>query len=389
MIQGDHGAVALRNIKYRLYKPLKVELSNINYKYWEGKYEYETEYKSKKPVKSGNLTSLNYEMAGQVDTFGIQYNGKVNVPEDGTYYFTLVTSGGSVLNIDGKNVVTNYRAWRWDGKSGKVDLKAGEHTFELFYHRSDTWLPPALALLVESSSIEKQPLQALSAFSDGDPVSPILVRVGNQPKILRAFLDFNKDRKLRRTHTVGVGDPNGVNYVFDTELGVLSCIWKGDFVDATPMWHDRGDGSFRPLGDVVFLSNTPQLAVLSDKNAAFPSKYDEKGFKPKGYKIEESSSRPIFRYTVSDFDVEDKTYPDDNNRMLTREVKISGGKSGSAFFKLAEGKDISAMADGSFLIDKKYYITVSSNEKPFIRDINGQKELVAAVNNIIKYSIIW
>jgi hypothetical protein len=186
-----------------------------------------------------------------------------------------------------------------------------------------------------------------------------------------------------------VGDPSGVHYIFDTKLGVLSCVWRGDFVDATPMWHDRGDGSFKPLGDVLFLFNTPQLAVLYDKNAAFPTAFTADNFKTKGYKIEENSARPVFKYTTGGLEVEDRTYPDDNNRMISREVKISSGNAANVYFKLAEGKDISNLPDGSFLIDKKYYITVASNEKPFIRETNGQKELVAAVNNIVKYSIIW
>jgi hypothetical protein len=389
MIQGDHGAVAFRNIKYRLYKPVQVTLSDLAYQYWDGKYEFENEYKSKTPTKSGKLTSLNYDFMNQPDTFGIRYTGKINIPENGMYYFTLRINGGSVLNIDGKNVISNYRAWHWDVKSGQTELTKGEHNFELFYQRHDTWIAPTLGLFVESYEVEKQGLHNPASFSTGSAVSPILVRVGSQPKILRAFLDFKNDGKLRRTHTVGVGDPSGIHYVFDSKLGVLSCVWRGNFVDATPMWHDRGDGSFKPLGDVLFLFNTPQLAVLPDKNTAFPTAFTAENFRSKGYKIEENSARPVFKYTTNGLEVEDKTYPDDNNRSITREVKISGGSAANVYFKLAEGKDISALADGTFLIDKKYYITVASNEKPFIRDSNGQKELVAAVNNIVKYSIIW
>jgi Domain of Unknown Function (DUF1080)/PA14 domain len=389
MIQGDHGAVAFKNIKYRLYKPEKVTLNDLSYQYWDGKYEFESEYKAKTPTKTGKIVSLNYDFINQPDTFGVRYTGKINVPQEGAYFFTLQTNGGSVLNIDGKNVITNYRAWNWDVKTGQVELKAGEHTFELFYHRHDTWVAPTIGLFVESAGVEKQGLHNPASFSTGNAVSPIFVRVGSQPKILRAFLDFKNDGKLRRTHTVGVGDPSGVHYIFDNKLGVLSCVWRGDFVDATPMWHDRGDGSFKPLGDVVFLFNTPQLAVLSDRNAAFPTVFTADNFKSKGYKIEENSARPVFKYTAAGLEVEDKTYPDDENRVLTREVKISSGAVANVYFKLAEGKDISNLTDGSFLIDKKYYITVSSNEKPFIRNSNGQKELVVAVNNIVKYSIIW
>jgi hypothetical protein len=38
-IQGDHGAVAFRNIKYRAYNSPRPELTNLTYKIYKGKYE--------------------------------------------------------------------------------------------------------------------------------------------------------------------------------------------------------------------------------------------------------------------------------------------------------------------------------------------------------------
>jgi Domain of Unknown Function (DUF1080)/PA14 domain len=397
MIQGDHGAVAFRHIKYRLYKPIDAALSNISYRYWNGRKEHDNDYKNTKPDKTGNLPALNFDFSTGSDTFGLQYSGKITVPENAKYYFTLAANGGSVLNIDGKNVITNHRAWRWEAKSGEVELTAGTHDFEIFYHRHDTWAPTALGLSVESASMGKLFLNDPITFPMGDATSPILVRVGNEPKILRAFLDYKNDRKLRRTHTVGVGDPTGVHYVFDNKLGVVSCIWRGDFVDATPMWHDRGDGSFRPLGDVLFLSNTPQFAVFPNKNAIVPDKtapfpllYDDMSFTPKGYRIEDGTGRPIFKYIITGVTVEDKTYPSDNNRSLTRELKVSALKeSQNVFFRLAEGKNIEQLADGSFVVDARFYLKTLTDEKAFIRDSNGQKELVINANAGVKYEIAW
>ena len=333
---------------------------------------------------------MNFDFLTNSDTFGVQYTSKITVPENTTYYFTLTSNGGSALYIDGKNIISNQRAWRWDAKSGEVALTAGQHDVELFYHRSDTWMPPAINLQIESQSMSKRALNDPITFPMGDAVSPVLVRVGSEPKILRAFLDYKNDHKLRRTHTVGVGDPSGIHYVFDTKLGVLSCVWRGDFVDATPMWHDRGDGSFKPLGDVLFLFNTPQLAVLSDKNTAFPTVFDETNFKPKGYKIEENTARPMFRYIVNGVNIEDKTYPSDENRSLTRELKITGVKAGdNAYFRLAVGKNIAQLEDGSYLVDARYYLNILSKDKPFIRDMDGQKELVVAANTGVKYELVW
>ena len=184
MIQGDHGAVAFRNIKYRLYKNQDASLSGLTYKYWNGKNEHENDYKDNTPTKTGSLSAMNFDFMGASDTFGVQYTGKINVPEATTYYFTLVSNGGASLFIDGKNAIANHRAWRWDVKTAEVALTAGAHDIQLFYHRSDTWMPPALQLSVESANMTKRALNDPITFPMGDAVSPVLVRVGSEPKIL-------------------------------------------------------------------------------------------------------------------------------------------------------------------------------------------------------------
>jgi hypothetical protein len=390
MIQGDHGAVAFRNMQYRLYDADKIQLSDIKYRFWQYRAQYDSDYKDKTPLKTGNLTALNLDFLDGIDTFGIHYTAKMTVPQTTTYHFTIASNGGSVLNIDGKNVITNHRAWVSSPKLGEILLTAGVHELELFYHRHDTWLPTAFQLTAEAAKMEKYPLNDPSTFLFKNVTSPVLVRVGNEPKMLRAFLDFKNNRKLRRTHTVGVGDPSGVHYIFDAQLGVLSGVWRGAFVDATPMWHDRGDGSFKPLGDIQYLFNTPQFAVLSDKQQPFPKEWDESNFKPKGYRLEENTNRPIFRYVVNGLEIEDKSFPDETKSSLMRELSVKGIQTGvNAYFRLAQGKEIQLLADGSYRIDNQYYIQNLGLEKAFIRDADGQKELVVGANNGIKYLLIW
>jgi hypothetical protein len=58
---------------------------------------------------------------------------------------------------------------------------------------------------------------------------------------------------------------------------------------------------------------------------------------------------------------------------------------------MAEGSSIVALPDGSFAInDKQYYVKPGAGMKPFIRDVNGKKELVTTFTTpSLKYSIIW
>ncbi len=48
------------------------------------------------------------------------------------------------------------------------------------------------------------------------------------------LLISKRDHSKRLTHTIGVGDPAGIHYVYDLESGNIACVWRGDFVDATP-----------------------------------------------------------------------------------------------------------------------------------------------------------
>ena len=43
---------------------------------------------------------------------------------------------------------------------------------------------------------------------------------------------------------MNVGSNKGLHYTYDMDHGNMVQLWRGEFLDATPMWHDRGDGSW-------------------------------------------------------------------------------------------------------------------------------------------------
>jgi len=252
-------------------------------------------------------------------------------------------------------------------------------------------MPPRLGLTAHTANSYPVVLNAYNSFPpDDDPTSPILIQAGAEPRLLRAFVDFKGDRRQRITHSIGVGDPNKINYVYDLDAGNLACVWRGDFVDATPMWHDRGDGSFRPRGAVQYLFMSQPLAFLASANDPFPATGKEGEFRTKGYIIEETTNRPVFKYIYQGLEVEDKVYPDDQARSIAHDITIKnrGTKTG-LYYKLAEGSAIQKLPNGSYAVDdKQYYIKTSAAAT--IRDVNGKKELVVAVDgSSVNYSIIW
>ena len=393
MIQGDHGPVAFRNIRYRTFAQDKVTLNDLKYDSYEGKFAKADDVAAAKPVSSGKASALNWEAARREDAFAVRLTGTMRVPADGAYLFSMNMSGGGALSIDNKKIISqDGNVNSWDAKTGKADLKAGTHDFSVVYFKDVAWQTPALGLFVEGANLRRQPLHSMESFAnDGNNSPPILIAVGGAPKLLRAFIDFKGDRSQRRTHTIGVGDPAGISYVYDLKTGGVVCVWRGGFVDATPMWNDRGDGSFRPLGNAQYLFTDQPLAVLGSTSAPFPAEYKEGEFRGRGYKLD-ASGRPVFRYTYNGMDVEDQLVPDEDSRIFTREVKVNTTqKPANLYFKLAEGKDVVLMPDGSYAVDdRQIYIKMLSAAKPFIRDGNGRKELVVPVeNNTVKYSIVW
>jgi hypothetical protein len=390
MIQGDHGPVALRNIKYLLTRDLKIESSDVSYKLYKGAFKDIEEYLAQKPAKTGTSKELSAEVLEDENNYGAVYTGNITVPQDDEYVFRLAFTGGAKLVVNNKTLVDLQRGDAAGSIERSLKLQAGTYPFEIYNYKTASWMPPRIGFYARTATTYENTLSAYNSNPpDDDPTSPILIHVGKEPKLLRAFVDFKGDPDKRLTHTIGVGEPAGINYVYDLGAGNLACVWRGDFVDATPMWHDRGDGSFKPRGATQFLFAHPPLAFLAGASEAFPVAVKEGEYKSKGYTIDDAG-RPTFKYLYQGLEVEDKISPDDQDRVLKHEVIIKnrGTKTG-LYYKLAEGVIITVMPDGSYAIDdKQYYVKTSSPAT--IREVNGKKELVVSLDgSSVQYSIIW
>lgn len=391
MIQGDHGAVAFRNIRYRTFEDARVEVANVTYKYWKGPYEFDDDFKTKKPDLTGKSPEgITWDVSPVKDFFALQLTGDLQVPLDDTYYISTTYNGNLAIYIDDQLVKKISRAWDWDRPAkSTLDLKAGKHKIDVYFCRADAWLPPAIGIFFESNKLAVHPIHARSSLQPRETTYPILVSPENKPRILRAFLDFNGQRSQRLTHTVGVGDPCGIHYVYNNGNGTLACVWRGEFVDATPMWHDRGDGSFKPLGDVVYLTYEPQIDVVDDASSPHPKMYEEGSFRSRGYTIDKSSGAPIFHYELEGMKIHDSSFPDAMENALIREIKIENPKQG-ARCRIAYGSEIQKMDNGMYLINGRYFIELSDPAGASLRRADGYAELFTGVSvSPIRYKIYW
>ncbi len=369
MIQGDHGAVAIRNFKYKLMHDLDTELSDITYEVFHGTFETFSEVlAADNPVTTGQQSELTWEIANRENDFAIRYKGTLQITEDADYIFSASVGGQALLKVAGEEVASGWRNF-----SGTKNLQAGEYPIEFMYFKTRSWMDPFLGLTISSPTGHEKALSAFSSHpSSVSAVAPILIRPqGSQPRLLRAFLDFEGDRDRRITHSIGVGSPTGVNYVYDLQQGNLACVWKGDFVNATPMWNDRGDGSFRPLGMIQYLYLGQSIAGE---------------IRSKGYTVDSETGFPTFNYEVNGQQVSDQVSESDSK--VIREVSLTGV---SGRFEVTESSAIERMENGLYAVgDKEYYIELMSGQSPEIIQEDGVTKLVLPIDsNPIKYAIIW
>ncbi|TCK85414.1 3-keto-disaccharide hydrolase [Albibacterium bauzanense] len=220
--------------------------------------------------------------------------------------------------------------------------------------------------------------------NEGYAADPILVEA-NENTILRSFMDL--DQGVRVVHAVSVGSANNVHYTYDMDHGMLVQAWRGQFLDATPMWDGRGNGTSLPMGAIQYFGQ-PALEVvkLANQQEAWPVDTVNSHYKPDGYVVD-SGGIPTFVYKVSDSEVRDKLSVLDDGSGINREITVENGN--NMYMRLAKSTQILEIKKGHYLIgDKEYYLQLHDPKAQVIlRDVNGEKELIAPIKDHITYSI--
>lgn len=392
MIQGDHGPVAFRNIHYTLFEESSVQLSDLTYKIYKGEIKGLDEMAIHPVVSEGSADQIDVHIIDEEDNYGITYSGVLKIPIEDSYTFTVPYTGGVELIIDGKSIVRNNTA-QDDGELVEtINLSQGNHSFSLINIKSAGWRPARLGLLVETKTTNPKSFHTFDSYPPIlNAAPPINVEVGSEPQLHRGFVDFMNDGKSERlSHTIAVGTPAGVHFIYDLAAGNLIGSWRGDFVDATPMWRRRGDGSYKPNGAIQWTFNNQPIAELETVDASFPKTGDLPDFKPKGYSMDKVSGMPIFKHTYKGVEIENKITPNAENTHLIHELSFSKSGLTSWYYMLASG-EVTQLSDGSFLInDQQYYIKMLSGQTATIRKVNGNSELVLPIDGSqIKYEIVW
>ncbi|MEY2648448.1 MAG: hypothetical protein RL282_1161 [Bacteroidota bacterium] len=382
MIQGDHGQIAIRNFKYAPQDELKVGLSGLSYQYFEKSAKTPEEAAKTKPTAQGQNVQLDARLASARDKYFIQFEGKLNVPVKDLYTFSMLYTGDGSLEIDGKKVIGPE--WTHTGGypvDGTASLEAGEHRFKLWVNKDVEWARTGLSLYIEKPNSRAVALHSPASMPERAPAPLIAVKAESNPEIIRSFMVHN-NKKL--THVLSVGDPSKVHYAYDLLQGSILQIWKGDFLNTTEMWHERGEPqTATPLGAPIVLFGT---SPIYDKTLTKDSIAD---YQYKGYTLS-ANGHPQFQYAYKNWMLQDQIVPGDNSRGLKRSITVTGEGKDKTMIRIAQAKSITPLGNGLYSMgDQEYFVQLTPGLFPKIENYQGGQVLLMSANEPIQYQLIW
>ncbi len=394
MIQGDHGPVAFRNIRYKKYSGQKVVLRDLQMTEYHNTNPKFPNLDSLKAIRHFETDSISSMMAtGERPQKLLFYSGVMDVPASGEYLFDFkINRAGGALVIESDTVISMNGNYNLDSLNvGKISMEKGQVPFQLIYNKHVPW-QRGFGLYVEGPGVQKHELHAKNSLvmPKNEVDSDYVIRPTNETVFQRSFWIHNGEK---RTHCISVGHPKGINYVYDLETGSLLQAWEGDFMSTKKMWQGRGEKQLgEPLGFVVTMHGDLEFAYLENTNSNWPENHESENLKQLGYSFD-LDRNPVFTYKIEETLIANKIVPLQEERGLNREIHVENKK--TITFKIAEGESIRPLQNGLYIVnDESFYIAFKATEllRPEIKRNNGYDQLLLEIqpgSQKINYSIIW
>ncbi|WP_185958337.1 family 16 glycoside hydrolase [Fodinibius sediminis] len=397
MIQGDHGPVAIRNVRYKRYDKKSIQLANLDYDYYAGTYDRIPDFDSLQVTESGSTDSLAGNIIDKDDRYALKYTGTLRTPNRGKYLFRLQNAGMVRMKIDDKIIFDQNSYHRMhENHVATVMLDSGRHTFSLEYldHQNDWYW--GLTLFAEGPHLRYQRLHSLSSVPGGGRSLPdIVVESRERVKVLRSF---TRHGNTKRTHVVNVGFPNQVNFNYDMGQGALLQAWNGPFINTNEMWVNRGEAQVaKPAGPSLSFDGKPSFATLAGGSSSWPDSVSWDVLQVEGYSISQKGI-PVFSYNLDGISIEDRIEGQTHNRRLVRTIRFSADDPRDDFWMhLASGETIEEERQGEYIVgDRSFYLDIekSAGAEPRIIETEAGQELRlklldAASAATITYAVIW
>jgi hypothetical protein len=159
-------------------------------------------------------------------------------------------------------------------------------------------------------------------------------------------------------------------------------IWQGPFIDTARHQTGRGSGYEKPLGgNVIKLPPGPAFAALENETAPWPvTKPPAAGAPFLGYKLDDKQ-RPIFRYRIGSFEVEDYPIakPGEVDALFHRTITIKGTAPDKGQLYLRAAVGTIAREGDAFVVDGKLRLKFPGT-KPILRGAGDKTELLIPID---------
>jgi len=174
-------------------------VAGLDYKYYEGTWTSLPNFTSLTPVKTSTVTNFDISVATAVDNFGLQFNGYINIPANGTYTFATASDDGSRLYIGTTLVANNDGGHAVTEASGQIGLQAGKHAIRVEYFEAAGG--QSLAVKMNGQAIAAGSLFRLSGTGVALPMARTTVTTARE---LACYNIFGQRVGSARSSSMGV-----------------------------------------------------------------------------------------------------------------------------------------------------------------------------------------
>jgi hypothetical protein len=374
-IQGDHGPIAIKSLEVKPFDTPAPEFKSISFQVFPGSYTELPEESTLIASSSGKISAFDEFVAGLTTSSLSKFEGTISVKKAGNYSFRMAVPSNGLGALQIGNTTETLQLRQGMIVSEKA-LQTGEVPFVIWVSKPTDWTAQGFYLAATADAMW-QKIYSQPAGMDFWAADPIRVDTRETP-VLRSFIELPNRQKV--SHGISVSSKSGSHFSYDLNTNQLLRVWRGGFLDATPMWNDRGNGVSRPLGAVIDLSINTPLFHQSDLSPV------SKEWQAKGYQILGDGSVSFSSKSADGMELKDQIQVKADGKGIDRTLALSGNST-PMMIRVAPGQILTPISDNLYWIeDSGLFLQVKAS---------GQKPQVVAegiylpITSTLSYSLLF
>lgn len=377
-IQGDHGPIAIQSLEIQQMNFPKPRISSINYQVYPGSFTQFPEIEGLQKGYSGKLESFEAFQTGVSGASLTKFEGHVSILESGNYTFEMeVPKGMGALQLGTEMGLPEFR----EGNiKVEQNLLPGETPFALWVSKPRDWTAQGFFWSVRAEGLWpvkfSEPVVSFENSTD-----PIWVNAEETP-VLRSFIQLPNRDKI--SHAVSVSGKSGIHFSYDLSTSQLIQVWRGKFLDATPMWNNRGNGVSLPLGVVTTLNMGSSLLFSEDFSPV------DQGLKSKGYRVLGDGELIFDSKSESGAMLSDHLKLMENGQGIVRNLEFKDADQ-TNLIRVSPGKKLRKISSNLYLIaDTGVYLQVLTDGiLPQISKVDSEDGVFLPITSKLSYAILF